>query len=230
MNGQTDRRRDGETAKAGLLLLGLVLAALPTDRLHAQSVDAALTRAQDAYDRITTLRARFTQTIVNPMLGGPETTHGTLWLAPPDRFAMRFSDPAGDRIVADGTWLWAYTPSTVPGQVIRQPVPRAGAATPNLFRQFVDRPRERYTVTWVGSDTTAGEPVDLLELVPTGEMPFRRATIAVSRATGLLRRVALVEAGGQRRTLVFTDLAPGAAVPPSEVRFEVPRGVRVVTP
>jgi outer membrane lipoprotein-sorting protein len=55
-------------------------------------------------------------------------------------------------------------------------------------------------------------------------------TIAVSRETGMLRRLAIVEESGQRRTLVLTALAPNAPVPPREVRFEVPRGVKVVTP
>jgi outer membrane lipoprotein carrier protein len=199
--------------------------------LPAQDVSAALARAEAAYRKLTSLRAEFEQTIVNPMLGGPESSRGTLYLVPPSKFAMRFTEPAGDRIVADGEWLWAYTPSTVPGQVIRQLVPQAGAATPNLFAQFVDRPLERYDATAAGRDTVAGDPVDLVTLVPKVEgLPFRRVTIAVSRETGLLRRLAIVEDSGQRRTLVLTAMAPNAPVLPAEVRFDVPRGVKVVSP
>jgi outer membrane lipoprotein carrier protein len=199
--------------------------------LAAQDAPAALARAEAAYRALTSLRAQFEQTIVNPMLGAPENSRGALYLVPPSKFAMRFIEPAGDRVVADGEWLWAYTPSTVPGQVIRQPVPQAGAATPNLFAQFVDRPLERYDATYAGRDTVAGDPVDLVALVPKVEgLPFRRVTIAVSRETGLLRRLAIVEDSGQRRTLVLTAVAPNAPVLPAEVRFEVPRGVKVVTP
>jgi outer membrane lipoprotein carrier protein len=207
--------------------VGLVVAA----PLAAQDAPAALARAEAAYRTLTSLRAQFEQTIVNPMLSGPETSRGTLYLVPPSRFAMRFTEPAGDRVVADGEWLWAYTPSTVPGQVIRQPVPQAGAATPNLFAQFVDRPLERYDATYAGRDTVAGDLVDLVALVPKVEgLPFRRVTIAVSRESGMLRRLAIVEDSGQRRTLVLTALAPNAPVLPAEVRFEVPRGVKIVTP
>jgi outer membrane lipoprotein carrier protein len=144
---------------------------------------------------------------------------------------MRFAEPAGDRIVADGTWLWAYTPSTVPNQVIRQPVPTSGAATPNLFAQFVERPLERYDVTYAGRDTVAGDPVDLVILVPKEpNLGFRRATVAVSERTGWLRRVALIEDSGQRRTLVLTALTPNADVPKNEVTFTPPRGTKVVSP
>lgn len=215
---------------ARLVRILVLLAALPPYRLTAQSAESALNRAEAAYNRITTFRAQFVQTIENPMLGSPELSRGTLWMAPPDRFAMRFSEPAGDRIVADGEWLWAYTPSTVPGQVIRQPIPDAGALTPDLFRQFVDRPLARYDATYLRQDTVRGDPVDVVRLVPKVPLPFRQAAIAISRGTGLLRRVVLIEESGQRRTLVLTEVHPGAAVPPAEVRFDVPEGVRVVTP
>src|SRR5262245_61203996 len=118
----------------------VLLLSLATSYLTAQSAPEALARAERAYQGVTTLRAEFVQTIDNPMLGKPETAAGTVFIGRPDRFAMRFSDPAGDRLVADGEWLWAYTPSTVPGQVIRQPIPHGGALTPNLFAQFVERP------------------------------------------------------------------------------------------
>jgi len=214
-----------------ILCGGAVLALLLAAPLAAQDPAPALQRAERAYRALRSLRAEFRQTIDNPMLGAPETSRGVLFLVPPDRFALRFDDPEGDRLVADGEWLWAYTPSTVPNQVIRQEIPRSGAATPNLFAQFVDRPLERYTASVVGSDTIAGDPVDLIRLVPiTEEIPFREATIAIAEGTGLLRRVDLVEESGQRRRLVFLEVSPNATVPRDEITFVVPRGVRVVTP
>jgi outer membrane lipoprotein carrier protein len=197
----------------------------------AQEPATTLAKAERTYAAVQSLRAEFEQTITNPMLGGPEDSHGTLFLVKPDRFAMRFADPEGDRLVADGKWLWAYTPSTVPGQVIRQAVPTSGAATPNLFAQFVERPLDRYDATAAGRDTVAGEPVELVMLVPkaTG-LGFRRATIAVSSRTGWIRRLQIVEESGQRRTLVLTSIEPNAAVPRAEIEFKVPKGVKVVTP
>lgn len=197
----------------------------------AQEVLPVLGRAEAAYQRIGTLQARFTQTITNPMLGGPEESRGTLYLSPPDRFAMRFADPQGDRIVADGTWLWLFTPSSIPDQVIRQPIPQAGPATPNLFAQFVHRPLERYTAAYVGADTVAGRLVDRIRLVPRVDgLPFREAVISVARDDGLLRRVTLVEESGQRRTLIFPHIEVNRSLPSAEFAFDPPRGVRVVTP
>ena len=174
------------------LHLGLICAISASSA--AQDVGAVLGAAERAYHAATSYRADFIQTIENPMLGAPEQSRGTMFLNPPDRFAMRFSDPKGDRIVADGKWLWLFTPSTVPGQVIRQPIPRGGTNTPNFFAQFVDRPLERYTATLVGKDTVSGAVVDVVKLVPRfQDQPFGEATIAVARQYGLLRRGSLVE-------------------------------------
>jgi outer membrane lipoprotein carrier protein len=207
------------------------LAVLAAGPLLAQSADSALARAQRAYDGMTTLRAEFRQTLINPMLGSPEQARGVLFLAPPGRFAMRFTDPPGDRIVADGRWLWIYTPSSAPGQVIRQPIPAAGANSPNLFSQFVDRPLERYRAAYAGTDTAAGEPVDLVRLVPrSSDLPFREATLAIARRDGWMRRLSLTEESGQRRELVFERLWVNQEIPVRELTFAVPRGVKVITP
>jgi len=217
--------------RAGGRALLPLLPWLPLGPLHSQDAPSALARAERAYAAATSVRAEFHQTITNPMLGAPETSAGTLFLVKPDRFAMRFSEPVGDRIVADGTWLWAYTPSTVPDQVIRQPVPASGAATPNLFAQFVERPLERYEASYAGRDTVGGELVELVTLVPrVPGLGFRRAALSISVRTGWIRRLSLVEESGQRRTLELTVITPNASVPRREVTFTVPRGAKVVSP
>jgi outer membrane lipoprotein carrier protein len=213
--------------------LGLVSALAAPAAAAAQDAAQALARAQQAYDAAVSLTASFTQTITNPMLGAPERSRGAMALVKPGRFAMRFSDPAGDRIVADGRYLWIYTPSTTPGQVLRQPIPTSGHNSPNLFGQFVDHPMERYTVSAAGgiADSVGGEAVDLVRLVPRAEgQGFTEAVIAVSRANGLVRRIAMVEESGQQRELVFEAIAVNVRVPDAEVRFTPPSGVKVITP
>jgi outer membrane lipoprotein carrier protein len=216
-----------------LLLCGVAATAIFMDAVPAarQTADSALARAQHAYDSMSTLRVAFTQTLINPMLGAPEQSRGVLFLAPPGRFAMRFTDPPGDRIVADGTWLWVYTPSSVPDQVIRQPIPNVGANTPNLFSQFVDHPLARYHAAYLGADTVAGDSADIVRLTPRErDMPFTTAVLAIGRRDGWLRRLSLVEQSGQRRVLVFDRPAVNQTLPPAELRFAVPSGTKVVSP
>jgi outer membrane lipoprotein carrier protein len=210
---------------------GLTMSLLVTAPLTAQDAITALGRAEQTYAGLEALTAEFVQTIVNPMLGGPEVSSGVLFIAPPSRFSMRFSEPEGDRIVADGTWLWAYTPSTVPGQVIRTAIPAAGAASPNLLAQFVVRPLEHYRVSHVGVDSSQQVVADVVRLIPrSDEVQFREAEISIARGTGFILRLSVRELSGQRRTLEFSEISVGAPIPIDELGFAVPEGVRVVTP
>src|ERR1051325_2425375 len=108
-----------------------------------------LDHASQMYQTIRTLSAQFVQIIENPMIGAPDTTRGKLYQMRPSRFAMRFTEPKGDRIVADGRDLWVYSPRTARGQVIRSRIPEVGTTGPNLIGQFVERPRERYRARYV---------------------------------------------------------------------------------
>jgi len=197
--------------------------------LALQDPGPALDRASATYQTIQTLSAEFTQVIVNPLLGAPDTTRGKLYQMRPSRFAMRFTHPRGDRIVADGRHLWLYTPSTTPGQVIRTAIPSAGTTGPNLIAQFVERPRERYRTRYVRADSVAGRVTDVVALVPRADdLPYSEAVVWIDRNDGLVRRIEIEETSGQHRTLVLDKLAVNRGVPGREFTFSPPAGLRVV--
>ena len=188
-----------------------------------------LDRASQVYETITSLSADFAQIVENPMIGAPDTTHGRLYQMRPSRFAMRFTDPKGDRIVADGRYLWLYTPSTTPGQVIRSRIPESGNTGPNLIGQFVERPRERYTARYVRADSLADGVTDVIALVPKrDDQPYSDALIWVGRDDGLVHRLEFTEASGQRRSVSLRHLRVNAGVPGHELTVSPPAGVRVV--
>lgn len=226
MGGLTDRRI---VRWRGMALLAAVLpSAYPSIRLSDQDPWLILDRASAAYQATQTLTASFVQIITNPMLGEPDTTRGRLFQQRPSRFAMRFTSPAGDRIVADGRYLWLYTPSTEPGQVIRSRIPQTGTG-PNLIGQFVERPRQRYTARYVRAESSAAGWADVVALTPRDDsQPYSSAVIWVGREDGLVRRVDLVETSGQERSVRLSNLQANTAVPSKEFRFSAPRGVRVV--
>ena len=190
-----------------------------------------LDKASQAYQTARTLSADFVQIVDNPLIGGPDTTRGKLFQSRPNYFAMRFTQPQGDRIVADGRRLWLYTPSTTPGQVIRTAIPGTGTTGPNLIGQFVERPRERYTARYLRSDSLPDGAVDVIVLVPRApapDLPYSEAAVWIGRRDGLVRRIDIVETSGQRRTIILQNLAVNRGVPSREFRFSPPAGSRVV--
>src|SRR5512135_1064795 len=213
-------------ALAGFLT---VLSTRPLADPSLQDPWPILDHASTVYQGVQTLTASFVQIITNPMVGEPDTTRGRLFQQRPSRFAMRFTSPAGDRIVADGRYLWLYTPSTEPGQVIRSRIPRTGTTGPNLIGQFVERPRERYTARYVRADSTTGGWNDVVALTPRDTtLPYSGATIWVGRGDGLVHRLEIDESGGQVRRVWLSRLQLNVAVPAAEFRFSPPHGVTVV--
>jgi len=207
----------------------LLLAVYPSTRLPAQDPWPVLDRASQTYQTIATLSADFVQIVANPMIGAPDTTRGRLYQMRPSRFAMRFTSPKGDRIVADGRYLWLYTPSTTPGQVLRSRIPDVGTTGPNLIGQFVEHPRERYAARYLRADSLPDGMADAVALVPKQtDQPYTSAVIWVDRDDGLVRRVEISEASGQRRTVILRKLRVNAGTPGREFTFSPPGGVRVV--
>lgn len=218
--------------KSASTLVTIALVVTATDVVQPQTAESVLAAAAARYAGIRTFHASFVQTIINEMLGGPVETRGMLYIEKPGLFAMRFSEPEGDRIVVDGEWMWAYAPSSVEGQVLRQRVPQTGGLTPNLIAQFVEEPLDRYRVEYHGSGVVGGEAVDVIALHPFDRdaMGFRDATVSFGRSSRLPVRIDLTELSGQQRIIVLADLRLDRPIDTAEFRFEVPRGVRVVTP
>jgi outer membrane lipoprotein carrier protein len=206
-----------------VLTLGLVPPASPQD------ASAVIGRSAKVYRSLGSLRADFVQVIDNPMIDSAESK-GTLMQAGPGRFAMRFSDPPGEAIVIDGQHVWVYTPSTVPGQVVRMVVPSGGPAYGyNLLAWLLDRPAERYRASYVRSAEVDGRTTDVVQLIPAvPDLPFTKAVVWLDRKDALPRRLEIQEQTGATRTLDLKRIRVNESLPKSTFTFKVPNGVRVV--
>jgi outer membrane lipoprotein-sorting protein len=211
------------------LVLAALLAILPA-ALPAQQGDgnAIAARAARIYRSLTSLSAEFTQVIEDEALGRLES-RGTLVQSGQNKLAMRFTDPRGDAIVVDGKNVWVYTPSTTENQVIRMPLPSGPVYGFNLMAWLLDRPTERYRITYVRRDFVDFAQVDVLQFEPTSpEMPFRKAVLWIDRDSGLPRKMEIEEEPGAVRTLSLSKMRTNQPVSEKTFRFDVPAGVRVV--
>lgn len=201
---------------------------LPAARLLAQDGVAVVQRAATAYAGLTAFQADFVQVIADPMIG-TFTSKGRLTQAGSSKLAMRFSDPDGDAIVMDGKWIWVYTPSTTPGQVLKVAIAGGDGFGPNVVSWLLDRPAQRYDVKYVRADTIAGRVADVIALSPKDpNMPFTEATLWLDRRDALPRRLEIIERSGSRRTLDLDRVRADPKLSPDVFRFTPPAGVRVV--
>lgn len=195
----------------------------------AQSAEAILKRAAETYQDAQTLAVAFDQTVTNPLTDRSAESHGELLRKRPNLLSVNFASPADDRIVADGSDLWIYLPSTAPGQVIRVPAAAQRGMLVDPMGQVLTAPAERYAVAPAGVAVVSGRATHAITLTPRSQPSlFTRATLWVDDADGQVRRIETTEPSGLVRTVTITRLRRNISVPRSAFRFTPPPNVRVL--
>lgn len=186
-------------------------------------------RASRAYQALTSFEADFQQHFEDRNLDMPDS-RGTLYQEGKTHFAMRFSDPPKEAIVADGTKFWIYTPSTSPGRVLRYPQPSHPTYGTNLLGTFLDNAVERYRITYVKTEEIDGHVTDAVTMEPiANDMPFRRATVWFDRDLGLPRRLDIEETHDHRRVLNLTRLRLNNDIPADIfICGRLPKGTKII--
>lgn len=206
--------------------VGVACAGVPS--LQAQEMALPLLEAASAkYQASTTLCADFEQRLSVPLLGEESTGRGRLCQRQPDLFGMRFSDPEGDAVVVDGVHVWIYYPSMDEKTVIRFGM----ADSPGGFdfhREFLERPAEKYDLTYETMEMVAGQPTHRILLIPREDDSYRSAKLWIDVEGSLLRQVQVVEENDSVRTLTLESVELGAVVPDSWFVFELPEGAQVI--
>jgi outer membrane lipoprotein carrier protein len=208
-----------------------VLAALAiAPAANAQSTEAIMERAVNAYAKLNSVRAEFRQAITNPLTGTNMVSRGVMLRKDPGMLSINFRDPSGDRIVSDGQSLWIYLPSSAPGQVIKT----SAKANPALAMvdpggAFLSSPASRYTMSGGGTATVAGRKMNVVNLVPKKSNGiFSQAKLWIDSETSFIRQFEVVDANGLKRVVTITSIQPNASVSSAEFRFTPPKNVRVL--
>lgn len=195
----------------------------------AQPAARAVDRAVAAYEKLSTLRAEFTQTITNPLTSTRLTARGEFVRRAPNLLSITFSDPAGDRIVADGEAVWVYLPSSAPGQVMKFSASNGAATRMDPASQFLTEPRTRFTISDAGISSVRGRPTRQVVLVPRqSNGTFTRARVWIDEQDSMIRQFEITEPSGLVRHVVITRLQPNVAVRSSVFEFTPPQGARVI--
>lgn len=209
-------------------LFVLLTAAAPS--IAAQSTDQILDHAVSAWSKVKTARASFEQTVTNSLTGSSANARGDFQQQRPNRLAIRFTDPPGDRIVSDGSSVWVYLPSSLPGQVVKRSATDGTALPLDITGEFLTDPRAKYDVSAAGSGTGAGHAAHALLLTPKAgvQAPFTKATIWVDDDDGLIRQFEVEEQSGVTRRVRITSLDLNVPVDRGAFEFTPPHGVKVV--
>jgi chaperone LolA len=225
--GQADRTRHATLLGGITTALALALAA-PAANVAAQDRGGeVIDEAALLYEGVDTLCAEFVQTLEIPLLGDEHTGSGRVCQARPNLFAMRFTDPIGDAVVADGEAVWVYFPSSDPRTVVRAGPDRA-AGGHDFHREFLVDTEEKYAVTYEAEDRVGDHATHRLQLVPRGPASYRSATVWIDRGEPVLRQVRIEEENGNVRTITLENVDFRAAPAAGWFTFTPPAGARVI--
>lgn len=209
------------------LLVASVCAAAPRATAAQASIDSLLDRAARHVASSRTIRAGFEQTLTNPDTREIRNSKGEFAQQGPAKFAFRFTDPAGDVIVADGAAIWVYLPSSARGQALKLPL--AQGAQLDLMTQLLTAPQASYRVTEGRSEEMGGRAVAVVRLDPkVPGTPFTRATLWIGREDALVRQLEAVEPSGLLRRIRFRDIRTDVELAPGMLTFTVPANVKVI--
>ncbi len=206
-----------------ILFAAALAAAIP-----AQAQTDLLDRAVSRYEKTTTARAEFKQTLTNPLTGSTSISRGVLLRRAPNLLSVKFDGADGDRVVADGTSLWIYSPMSAPGQVIK--LPNSGGAMNNVDpgSQFLVAPRKKYNIKALGSATVGGRATQIFQLTPRQQTAFTKAIVWIDASDASVKKFETTDANGLKRVVEILAWKPNVAIPKSAFRFSPPAGTRVV--
>jgi outer membrane lipoprotein carrier protein len=210
------------------IITAIVAFGVGAANLGAQSPETIMDRAATKYASMKTVRAEFRQTITNPLTGTSSVSRGELLRRNPNLLAINFTDPKGDRVVADGKTVWVYLPSSAPGQVMRLSAKSKSAGSIDPGTLFLTSPRTRYSMKSAGTATVGGALTNVVLLTPrASNAPFTRAKVWVD-ANGIVKQFEVTDANGLTRFVVITKLTPNVSIDRSAFSFTPPPNARIV--
>jgi len=197
----------------------------------ATATDAAaiMRRVERRYGPVRTLEAEFVQRLNVPLLGSEQVSRGRLYQQQPNLFAMRFTDPDGDRVVADGRYLWMYQPSEDPNQVLRTRL-ADGSAPLDFHREFLQDAEDRFRISREGEATVQGRSTHVLRLVPRSAAGYRQVRIWVDQESHEVHRFEVQEENETVRRIDLRNVRTNVSIPRSVFEFTPPAGASVFEP
>ncbi len=202
------------------LLLAVALAA-PVALYAQDSSEALIQRVDEHYNRLASLRARYTEHYAG--MGLDRTESGTLLLKKPGRMRWNYDQPAGKVFILDGKFAWFYTPGDP--QVQRIPASKLDdLRSPLRFLLGHTQLKKELANLTITSDSYGIH----IAGVPRGmEQRIRRLTLDVTQA-GAIEHMKMEEIDGAITEFSFTQVVENVSTHEADFVFSTPAGVTVI--
>lgn len=223
-----------ETVVACVLACAL---AQPVSRGRAQDGDDAQTAAasvQRFYDQTRDVSADFFQTYANKLYKRTDRSKGHVVFKKPGMMRWDYAEPNGKVIVSNGKKLLVYEPGEdgEKGQVVEQRINDAQLPQALSFLMGDGKLADSFTFRLLDAKREGYASGDVVELSPKQPTPhYERILFYVERSAslrGLVRRVVIIDASGNRNRFDFSALKFNTGVAAKHFEWTPPPGTRHV--
>ena len=189
--------------------------------LGAVSAAPALTKVNDYFRGLESLKADFVQTVFDDQARLVQTSSGRMYMQRPGKFSWDYEEPYPQLIIADGSRLWLYDSDLA--QVTVKLMDKALSATPLALLSGAAPIEDAFTV---GEQTEKGG-LQWFELRPK-DPDAEFASLWIGFDGDTLAAIELADRFGQRTRLSFDNLERNVKIDPAMFIFHPPPGVDVV--
>ena len=202
-------------------LLGVVAAAPAASPSPSPAAALAL-RVEARHRRVSDLTARFVQTYRSGAIGRDLVEKGVVSLKPPSRMRWEYREPEKKTFVSDGKTSYFYVPAD--RQVIRRAQSDARDLPAMLLSGHAD-----ILATFEVALEAGPSGLQRLRLTPKKPEPEIEHLYVDVDGGDRIRGILVIDTQGNRSHFAFDDIRENVGLDDRLFRFEVPRGVEVIT-
>lgn len=191
--------------------------------------DTVVASVQTFYNQTTTFSSDFTQTYKVKQYNQTKTSAGHVIFNKPGKMDWTYKDPAGNRVVSDGTTVWVYEAANK--QMYQQAVAQAQypaalaflTGQGQLAKLFNFKLCTGVEMQFPGGSVLVGTPV-----TPTAA--YEKVLFYVDSATSQVRRVLILDGQGNTNRFDFVTPVVNQPVPATQFVFTPPPGTSIIKP
>lgn len=202
-------------------LFATALFALIAVQSVAAGADQGAAKLDSFLAQVHSLKANFTQTVLDAQLKTNKQSSGTVIIKRPNRFRWDYAAPQKQLIVADGKRVWMFDEDLE--QVTVKTLDRTLASSPAMLLGGSDRIEQNFTVKDLGHTGKLW----WVQLTPkVADTDFKKVRIGLDDKN--VKVMELTDSLGQTTRIEFSDVQRNPEIPDSAFKFTPPPGADVI--
>lgn len=189
----------------------------------------AVQSVQDFYDKSQTFKSDFSQKFWVRAYGQEKTSRGHVTFSKPGKMDWVYDDPAGNRVVSDGSTIKVYEAANT--QMYEQAIDKSQYPAALAFLTGTGKLTDAFTFDMFSGDQMKFPGGYVLVGTPKQATPaYSKVLFYVDGPTSQVRRVMVIDGQGNRNRFDFVNPKVNEPVAAKQFAFTPPPGTSIVKP